>query len=89
MEVGERVFVEIVGKTGTLLGWDSRSYEVRLEDDPEHVSRWYAHWDVESIEPYPAGYPEGERLQRIGEQIICEKLDEKAKGECPSTQSLH
>ena len=76
MEVGDRVYVDIAGKTGKLLGWDGKgSFEVRLEDDPEYVSRWFAAWDVESIEPYPDGHPEGERLMEIGRKIINEALD--------------
>jgi hypothetical protein len=77
MKLGDRVFVSTVGRTGELKG--RTMYEgcvVHLDEDPEHIDRAYSSFDVESIEPYPEGHPEGERLMEIGRRIIEEKLDE-------------
>ena len=67
-KLDERVYVSSKGKTGTINGWDFETFFVRLEGEDE--TRFFPFADVESIEPYPEGHPEGERLQRIGERII-------------------
>lgn len=70
-----RVFVSSVGETGTLVGRTSYGgCVVHLHGDPEHIDRTFSRFDVEPIEPYPEGHPEGERLQRAGERIVSEVL---------------
>lgn len=73
-KLDERVFVASEGKTGSVHGWDFECFIVELEGETE--KRWIPFAEVESIEPYREGHPEGERLQRIGEQAIEELLDE-------------